>query len=282
MIIRVALAEAVRRFDNSETPQLDAQLLLMDVLNCNRTYLYTWPDKELTEAQYEAFMQRVEARCEGQPIAHLLGFREFWSLQLEVNASTLIPRPDTEHLVETALSLVTDPVAKVLELGTGTGAIALALASERPNWQIDAVERSADALALAMRNRDRHDLKQVSLWQSDWFQSVTSQDYQLIVSNPPYIDATDPHLNQGDVRFEPHSALVAEDEGFADLFHIILTATTHLCAGGWLILEHGAEQGKTLRNYFAENGYERVNTARDYANLERVTYAQWNKLARSS
>ncbi|EGN76417.1 protein-(glutamine-N5) methyltransferase, release factor-specific [Idiomarina sp. A28L] len=264
---------AVQRLQKSgsETPDLDAQVLLKAVLHCERSYFYTWPERMLSGDNAKAFEALLQQRELGVPIAHILGNREFWSLDLEVNAATLIPRPDTEILVEAALELVTKPNAKVLELGTGSGAIALALASEKANWQITAVDVVPAAVELAKKNVLRHKLTQVRVVLSSWFSNVSAQEFDLIVSNPPYIDGSDAHLQQGDVRFEPQSALVAAENGLADLRHIITAAVGYLTPGGWLALEHGAEQANAVQSIFAEHHYNEIHTRQDYANLDRVT-----------
>lgn len=259
----------------SDTAALDTQLLLMHVLGCDRTYLYTWPDRPLTAEQSVAFQNLLEQRAQGMPIAHVIGLREFWSLPLKVNNSTLIPRPDTEVLVEQALERVQQADADVLELGTGTGAIALALASERPHWHIRAVDRAPDAVILAEENRTRLGFDHVHIETSDWFSAIEpTARFHLIVSNPPYIAHDDEHLTQGDLRFEPHSALVAEQGGYADLAYIIQTAWVFLHPDGWLMLEHGASQSPKVREVFQELGYAHIYTAKDYANLDRVTCGQ--------
>lgn len=209
-------------------------------------------------------------------MAYLIGQREFWSLPLQVNNSTLIPRPDTEVLVETALQLSLPPAARVLDLGTGTGAIALALKSSQPQWQVTAVDRERAAVTLAQHNANSLKLA-VAVIQSDWFAALPEQQFDLIVSNPPYIDGDDPHLQQGDVRFEPTTALVAAQQGLADLFHIIDTAPLFLAPAGWLVLEHGWQQGAAVRSQLTRQGYQQVTTVCDYANLERVTIGQWSR-----
>lgn len=274
--ISEALAWAgVQLSRTTDSPSLDAEVMLLHLLKRNRSYLYTWPDHLLTVEQWQSFIELVQTRVKGHPVAHITGEREFWSLPLSVNATTLIPRPDTEMLVETALNLPLADDAKVLDLGTGTGAIALALASERPKWQITAVDRVADAVTLAQHNRDKLGLSQVSILQSDWFSSLDTSQFQLIVSNPPYIDAADMHLNQGDVRFEPLSALTADNSGFADLFFIAEHARSYLIDNGYLLMEHGYQQAITLRAKLTELGYQDVATARDFGHNERCTLGRW-------
>lgn len=263
-----------------DTPQLDAQVLLMFVLGVERSYLYTWPDQALSATTHEQFDKLLQRRLQGEPVAYLTGNREFWSLPFEVSSSTLIPRPDTEVLVETALSLLADQPAEILELGTGTGAIAIALKTERPQWRITAVDKVPAAVALAKRNAERllstSQQQTLKVRESDWFQAIAAaQQFQLIVSNPPYLAADDPHLQQGDVRFEPQSALVADAQGFADYQTIIRRAPDYLVAGGWLLFEHGCEQGQALRTILTNAGYENAQTWLDYAGLERVTGARW-------
>ncbi|RUO21231.1 peptide chain release factor N(5)-glutamine methyltransferase [Aliidiomarina iranensis] len=271
--IAETLQEATHRLRNSgsETPNLDAQVLLKSVLQCERSYFYTWPEKQLSLAQSSDFEALMQQRESGRPVAHILGSREFWSLDLQVNATTLIPRPDTEILVEAALDLVSQNFARVLDLGTGTGAIALALAKEHPEWQVTAVDVVTEAVELAKRNAAKHELSNVLVMQSHWFAAIPSQHFDLIVSNPPYIDGADHHLQQGDVRFEPHSALVAAENGFADLRYIVVAAKDYLAKDGWLVLEHGAEQAEELQRIFVEHGYNQIHTRQDYANLDRVT-----------
>ncbi|HLV49067.1 MAG TPA: peptide chain release factor N(5)-glutamine methyltransferase [Aliidiomarina sp.] len=277
MTIADALQEGIALCCASETAKLDAQLLLCEVLNVERTYLYTWPEKTLNEAQLSQYRSLLQQRAQGKPIAHLLGYRDFWTFRLAVDNSTLIPRPETEIIVELCLSLPMPEQVKVLELGTGTGAIALALASEQPQWCIDAVDLQQQAVQLAKRNRDALKLSQVNIFQSNWFSAVSSNQYQLIVSNPPYIDEQDPHLNQGDLRFEPRSALIADDQGLADIKFIMQHAKEFLQPGGWLVFEHGFTQAEDIRKYFLENGYDEIATRQDYAGLDRVTYAQCNR-----
>ncbi|WP_440053873.1 peptide chain release factor N(5)-glutamine methyltransferase [Pseudoalteromonas sp. T1lg65] len=262
--------------DSSESAKLDAEVLLLHVINKNRTYLFTWPEAELTPEQQAQFKALVLRREHGEPVAHITGTREFWSLPLQINNSTLIPRPDTETLVEQALSLGLPDDARVLDLGTGTGAIALALASEKPNWQIIAVDASKDAVALAKANQQRLGFNNVTVEHSNWFSAINNQKFDLIVSNPPYIDELDHHLSQGDVRFEPLSALVAPDNGYADIYHIITYGRQFLHVDGYMMLEHGYQQASKIQQFFAQMAYNNILTVRDMAGCDRVTMAQFS------
>lgn len=271
-----AVAWATQRLQpSSDSAKLDAEVLLLHVLDKPRSYLFTWPEAELTTQQIDAFKALVAKREMGHPVAHLVGIREFWSLELEVNNSTLIPRPDTETLVEKALSLDLPTDAKMLDLGTGTGAIALSLASEQPNWQVTAVDFSEQAVALAKRNQQKLALNNVTVLHSNWFSAVPNQQFDLIVSNPPYIDEQDEHLSQGDVRFEPMSALVAPDNGMADIKVIIEQARQYLAPNGYLLIEHGYQQALLLQEFFAQMAYSNILTIKDMAGCDRVTMAQW-------
>lgn len=255
----------------SDSPRLDLEVLLCHVLDKPRSYLFTWPEKILDQQSTRQFNDLLKRRADGEPIAYLTGEKEFWSLSLEVNATTLIPRPDTEALVETALNVINKPDALVLDLGTGTGAIALALASERPGWQIIAVDTVPEAVALAEKNRQRLGLNNVSVMRSNWFENITLQKFDLIVTNPPYIDADDHHLKEGDVRFEPGSALVSGDEGLADIKLIICGAKNYLNDGGCLLIEHGYQQAEAVRNLLSDEGYAQVSTWRDLGGNERLS-----------
>lgn len=262
----------------SDSPRLDIELLLGEVSGKDRTWMFINAATALSDAQQQAFEQLFARRKTGEPIAHILGQREFWSLPLYCDNSTLIPRPDSELLVEACLGLWNDEHTgkRVLDLGTGTGAIALALASEQPQWQLVGVDQSPAAITLAEKNRAALQLPNVQLHTSDWFSHVATADrFDAIVSNPPYIAAQDPHLQQGDVRFEPKSALVAGNNGLADLQHIIATAPGYLQAGGWLLLEHGYDQGEAVRALLQQAAYVNIQTYRDYGGNERVSVGQW-------
>lgn len=276
MQIQQARAHIMTVLAGGESPRADADVLLCHLLDCRRSYLMTWPERELDAAQLATLQGWLARRLAGEPIAHLVGEREFWSLPLKVSPATLIPRPDTEVLVEQALTKIPQGPCAVLDLGTGTGAIALALKSERPEVDVWAVERMADAAALARENSAALGLP-IEVRDGSWFEPLSEPDrdktprFAVIVSNPPYIDDADPHLEQGDVRFEPRSALVADDAGLADIRHIVAHAPTYLLTDGWLLLEHGWDQGASVRQLLRDGGYREVDTVRDYGDNDRVT-----------
>ena len=216
--------------------------MLEHVTGKARTYLLAFGETPLTAEQQAQLATLLARRKNGEPVAHLVGEREFWSLPLYVSAATLIPRPDTECLVEQALARLPAAASRILDLGTGTGAIALALASERPDCDVTAVDVMPDAVTLAQRNVARLGLTNVTVLQSSWFSALETRSFEMIVSNPPYIDEHDPHLAQGDVRFEPLTALVAANAGLADLDHIVTTSRQHLLPGGWLLVDAGGSR----------------------------------------
>ena len=273
----------------TENSKIDALVLLQHATGKSRTQILAFDDTEIDEKVRLKLTALLDRRLNGEPIAYILGEKEFWSLPLNVSKGTLIPRPDTESLVEKALQIALEkleenpPHFRILDLGTGTGAIALALASElEPICQkrhipleIIGVDLMPDVVALAQSNAERNQLN-VEFLQSRWFDNITGK-FDLIVSNPPYIDVQDEHLHQGDVRFEPLSALVANDAGYADLRHIIELASSYLNSNGVLLLEHGWQQGEKVRSIFLENYWEMVETVRDYSDNERVTLGFWKK-----
>ena len=270
----------------SDSSMLDVELLLCHCLNKNRTYLRTWPEREIDEDTVVAFNALLERRLGGEPIAYLIGSRGFWTLDLAVNESTLIPRPETELLVEQALACLnnlpqTDTLKiNVLDLGTGSGAVALAIAAENNDWQVLGSDKHSEPLVLAEKNRHQHKLANVSFVQSDWFADLAPQCFDLIVSNPPYIDQNDPHLQQGDVRFEPRSALVAANKGLADIEHIAAMAKSYLKPQGRLIFEHGYDQARAVRGIMASSGFKSPYTVKDLSGNDRITQAIINKHSR--
>lgn len=260
---------------DSPTARLDAELLLAAALGKPRSFLHTWPERIVSSEAALTFASHLQRRRTGEPVAYILGQQGFWKLDLDVAPHTLIPRPETEMLVEAALELVPAfAPTRVLDLGTGTGAIALALASERPVWQVTAVDRVLEAVALAESNRQRLHLDNAKVLSSHWFSSLEGQRFDLIISNPPYIAAEDPHLAEGDVRFEPSSALVAGTDGLDDLRMIIEQAPNYLNGDGWLLLEHGYDQGSAVRDLLSGHGFEKIQTRRDLGDHERITFGR--------
>ncbi|KAA1173338.1 peptide chain release factor N(5)-glutamine methyltransferase [Marinobacter salinexigens] len=267
------LAAAADRIP-SDTARLDAELLLSHVTGLSRTSFRAWPEREVSGKQAESFEQLVSRRIDGQPVAYLLGHQEFWSLPLNVSPATLIPRPDTECLVETALDLSLPANAQVLDLGTGTGAIALALASEHPDWRVSACDCVEEAVELARQNARLLGLD-VSVARSSWFADLEPGKFDLIVSNPPYIADNDHHLGEGDVRFEPSSALVSGTDGLDDIRLIVEQAPGWLNEGGWLLIEHGFDQAQAVRALFSTRGFVSVESRQDYGGRDRMTLGCW-------
>ncbi len=259
----------------SDSAKLDVEILLSLVLKKARSYLLTWPEKKLSDEQLLDFIHLLSRRAQGEPIAYITGVKEFWSLSFAVSKATLIPRPDTETLVALVLELDRDnKFITCLDLGTGTGAIALALASENSTWKIDAIDFNIEAVKLAQDNANNLNLAQVHIYQSDWFSAISkNKKFDVIVSNPPYIDADDINLTQGDVRFEPKSALVANEQGLADIKHIANRAWRFLSADGKLFFEHGFEQGQAVRKILVDLGYQKVQTKQDLNGHDRITWA---------
>ncbi|WP_373778136.1 peptide chain release factor N(5)-glutamine methyltransferase [Glaesserella sp.] len=262
-------------------PKADANLLLQAVTKRSKSAIFAFSETELNEAERAKLSQLLARRLKGEPMAYILGEKEFWSLSLSVSNATLIPRPDTERLVEIALMEANKrsgngKILQILDLGTGTGAIALALASElKKRTEIIGVDKQLDAVNLAEQNRQKLVLDNVQFLYSDWFSALDNQRFDLIVSNPPYIDAEDENLHQGDVRFEPLSALVAKDKGMADLQQIIEQAPYYLKQNGVLMLEHGWQQAEQVRILFKQNQWHNPQTAQDYGGNDRVTWAIW-------
>ena len=259
----------------SDSARRDAEVLLGHCLGRTRTWLYAFPEFEVDVDSACAYRHLLERRRRSEPVAYLTGTREFWSLPLQVNCHTLIPRPETETLVAWALELPVPDTAAVLDLGAGSGAIALAVASERRLWRIQGVDVSESALEVARANSRLTRLTRVRFRYSNWFGSLAGECFHLLLANPPYLDITDPHLSRGDVRFEPRQALVAGKGGLEDIERLIAAAPGHLCPGGWLLLEHGWQQGSAVRDCLLAAGFNAVSTRRDLAGRERVSGGRW-------
>ncbi|MCE4370123.1 peptide chain release factor N(5)-glutamine methyltransferase [Xanthomonas hortorum] len=269
------LRRAVERIERS-----DAEPLLLHALGRDRAWLFAHGRDPVDMAVAQAFEALVQRRQAGEPVAYLTGTRGFWTLDLAVSAATLIPRADTELLVELALErLDALPGRRVADLGTGSGAIALAIASERPQAQVIATDASVAALALARRNADSHHLRNVDCRQGSWFAPLAGERFDLIASNPPYIAAQDPHLGEGDLRYEPASALASGPDGLDDIRLIVADAPAHLLPGGWLLLEHGWDQGAAVAGLLQARGFDAVATHQDLEQRDRVTSGCWSSSA---
>jgi release factor glutamine methyltransferase len=286
MNIKINLADTASKLGSDEAT-LEARLLLQQVLNVNHAWLIAHADDTLSPEQYADFEALLQRRLNGEPIAHILGVREFFGMPLKVTPDTLIPRPDTETLVEAALSKIsqrgndeisgiseTTQALRILDLGTGTGAIALAIAKNRPLAHVTAVDFSENALAVARENAENLAIHNVTFLHSHWFSALNNKRFDVIVSNPPYIAENDPHLSQGDVRFEPKSALTSGVDGLDDIRHIIEQVPQHLNPNGWLLLEHGYDQAKAVAELLAQVHFKEIGHGLDLAGIQRVTFGK--------
>jgi release factor glutamine methyltransferase len=279
--MQLSIEQIIRQFSqllavNSDTATLDVELLLAHSLGKDRTYLFTWSDRLVTEKEALTFKVLFSRRLKGEPIAYILERQAFWDLNLKTAEHTLIPRADTETLIEWVLELADSlpDKATVIDLGTGTGAIALSLAHEFSHWDVQGVDLIPQAVELAQYNARLNNLDHVRFFQSSWFDRVEGR-FDLIVSNPPYIDPLDEHLSQGDVRFEPLSALVAENKGLADLELIADQSRHYLLEGGWLLMEHGYDQQQAMQQLLNKLGYQQVSTRIDLGGNPRITGGQY-------
>jgi release factor glutamine methyltransferase len=273
--IAKALKDAAERFLDSPTPGLDAEILLEHVMHQTKAYLYANPDKLLTSARHQQFIKLVEKRAQGIPIAYLTRHQGFWDLDLIVTRDVLIPRPETEILVEIALQLKScEKSCVIADLGTGNGAIALALAHECPKWQLIAMDNSVSTISVAKLNADHLKIKNINFILGDFCESLPDEKFDLIICNPPYIAEDDPHLMQGDVRFEPRSALVAGRDGLDIIRKIAAISLPYLKSGGYLLLEHGCDQAEQVRKILIEHGYQDPVTKPDLAGHPRASYAR--------
>jgi release factor glutamine methyltransferase len=267
-----SLLELATRTLDTDSARLDAEVLLAACLEKPRSHLHAWPESSVETEQLAQFLEWLQRRATGEPVAHLTGRREFWSLDLLVTPDTLIPRPETETLVALALERIPDETAvRIADLGTGTGAIALAIARERPHAEIIATDISARALDIARLNARHLGVGNVQFIEGPWCAPLPARPLHFILSNPPYIADSDPHLEEGDVRHEPRSALASGPQGLDDLQLIVRCAAAHLACNGWLIVEHGHDQGNHVRQLFAEAGYRDISHHSDDAGISRVT-----------
>lgn len=271
--IKNILSHSIKQLEgSSDSADLDVELLLCAVLKKDRSFLRAWPEYKPDQQQLAFFQQLLKQRIQGKPVAHILGERGFWSLNLKVTSDTLIPRPDTERLVELALEIIPEQAQwKILDLGTGTGAIALSLAKEKPACFITATDQSNAALDVAKQNAKKNQISNIEFIQSNWFSGLGNQQFDMIVSNPPYICANDPHLKKGDVRFEPLSALTAGIDGLDDIQTIIKNSHHHLHHGGALLLEHGYDQAEVVCDLFKAANFTQVHSEKDYGGNPRVS-----------
>ena len=261
----------------SDSALLDAEVLLCHCLNKNRSFIRAWPEHQLTDQQAAEFQDLIAQRQQGVPVAYLTGEREFWSRSFKVNPDVLIPRPDSELLIELSLDLLpANQANKIIDLGTGSGILAITLAAERSTSQVIACDLSPAALRTAQANAQQLQIDNVSFLTSNWFSAITDRDFDLVISNPPYIDQHDPHLQQGDVRFEPDSALISPENGLQDIRLLADQARQHLKIGGYLLIEHGYDQQTAVQALFKRFNYQQITTHPDYAGNPRVTSGQWS------
>jgi|TARA_B110000914_G_scaffold197288_1_gene187017 release factor glutamine methyltransferase len=274
--IKQALMQANTLQQVSESWKLDAELLLAEAIGQSREYLFTWPNKELTQSQFEKFDTYCGRRLTGEPIAYILGRQAFWDFELLVNPAVLIPRPETELLVETALELLDkSATAVVLDLGTGSGAIALALAANNRHWTVTAVDSSESALGVAADNAKLLQLSNIEFIKTSWCDGLPIAHFDLIAANPPYVEAGDKHLSEGSLPFEPIAALVARENGLADIRAIAEQSRHCLKKNSWLLIEHGFQQKQAVEKTLVDTGYANIECVKDLAKLDRLTKAQW-------
>ena len=263
----------------SESARLDAEVLLAHSIGQSRSHLRAWPEKTLSETESRLFQALLRQRSQGTPVAYLLGEREFWSRSFKVNESVLIPRPDTELIIELALELLADQEScKIIDLGTGSGIIAITLAAERPKYQVLACDISQAALETATANAVRLKIGNIRFRLSNWFEQIDGDDFDMVISNPPYIAADDPHLGQGDVRFEPKQALISPEQGLYDIRMLADQARQHLKAGAYILIEHGYQQHFAVQAILQQYDYQNIITHCDLAGNPRVTLGTWQSL----
>ena len=277
--IKQALSEARNKLQTSSpSPAVDASTMLCHVLDCSPSHLIAWPDKELSQQQAVQFSDMLQQRNAGAPVAYITGKREFWSLPFKVTPDVLIPRPETETLVEFVLERFSDKTAlSVADLGTGSGAIACALAVEHPRWNIIATDTSQKALNIAQFNASAHNLENIHFLHGQWFEPLATLDFDLIISNPPYVAIDDPHLIEGDVRFEPAAALISGEQGTDAIALLTRQAGNYLRTDGWLVVEHGYDQQQAVYNCFKHGDFEDIIQLTDLAGQPRVTAGRYSR-----
>lgn len=272
------LQDATQTIKHSCTPRLDAEILLCQAIQCQRSRIYSHPQQYVNSRQLGFFHSLINRRQQGYPVAYLTGKKEFWSLTLAVNQNTLIPRPETECLVQAALEIIPDNrTFKVLDLGTGSGAIAVAIAHERPNCNVTATDISSAGLAVARQNGANHWLDNIKFLVSDWYQNIPPTKFDMIISNPPYIARNDPRLSQDNLRFEPTLALISGVGGMQAINTILASARDYLADDAYLFLEHGYKQKQPVRNAFLKNGFKEIVSLKDLAALDRLTYGRMDQ-----
>jgi len=270
--LKQLIADGAEALADSDSARLDAELLLAVALNKPRTWLYTWPEHIPSLPEQHKYLDLLRRRQDGEPIAYLIHRREFYGLELKINHHVLIPRPETETLVECVLQAATGTAQmRIADLGTGSGAVALALAHTMPQARVVATDISGEALTLARENAAALGIDNISFVQGSWLEPLADMTFDIIASNPPYIDAQDPHLSEGDVRFEPVPALVSPENGLADIRQIAETGMPNLAKGGRLFFEHGYAQGEAVRAIFSAYGYGDISTVQDLSGQDRVT-----------
>ena len=274
MQINHAIKYAIQKLGSSSSERIDSEMLLCFILKCKRSKLYAYPEKLLSNTDKKKFEDLINRRSKGYPIAYLTKEKEFWTHMLRVNENILIPRPETELLVEKSLELIsTHSLNEILELGTGSGAIAIAIASEKPKISIKATDINDDIIKIASKNANLYKIKNINFVKSNWFRNIKKNNYDLIISNPPYISNSDIKLNNSDIKYEPPLALVSGNDGLDDLKEIIEKSGNYLRNNGWLIVEHAYNQGLKVRKLFSENNFT-SKTIQDYSKLERVTFGK--------
>jgi len=270
--LKQLIADGAGALADSDSARLDAELLLAVALNKPRTWLYTWPEHIPSLPEQHKYLDLLRRRQDGEPIAYLIHRREFYGLELKINHHVLIPRPETETLVDCVLQAATgNAQMRIADLGTGSGAVALALAHTMPQARVVATDISGEALTLARENAAALGIDNISFVQGSWLEPLADMTFDIIASNPPYIDAQDPHLSEGDVRFEPVPALVSRENGLADIRQIAETCMPNLAKGGRLFFEHGYAQGEAVRAIFSAYGYGDISTVQDLSGQDRVT-----------